>query len=123
MRRSTYPTEIMLGFAAGALAAFFVEQPVIWLLHHLGLTSRDAWSMVETLPMGVHAWWSRVFWGCAWGIALAWFGTRYPLGAHHLGMTTLFAAGVRTIADWFVVPMFYNMAWAGWRVDGLITPV
>jgi hypothetical protein len=32
-------------------------------------------------------------------------------------------AAVRTGADWFVVPLFWRHAWAGWGVDPLVTPL
>ncbi len=123
MRRSTHPTEILLGFLAGAVAAFFVGQPVIWFLHHLGLTARHAYSTVQTAPLGVQAVWSRVFWGGVFGVGLAWFGTRYPLGVRHLVGTIAFIASVRTLADWFVVPMFYGRVFVGWGLDPILTPL
>ncbi len=123
MRRSTPPTEILLGFAAGAVAAFFVEQPLLWFLHHFGLTAREAYSTYRTMPLGVEAIWSRTFWGGAFGAGLAWFGTRFPLGTTYLGATALVAVAARTVADWFVVPMFYGHAWVGWSFDGIVTPL
>lgn len=113
----------MLGFAAGVVIALCVAQPLIFFLHHLGLTARYAFSTSRTFPLGVESVWSRVFWGGVFGVALAWFGTRYPLGARYVGATTLFTAGVRTAADWFIVPMFFRHAWIGWGLDPILTPV
>jgi hypothetical protein len=120
MRRSTSPPEILLGFAAGACATLFVDQPLLWALHELGATEMQGFSWTPTLPLGVPASLSRTFWGGTVGIALAWFGLRYPLGLRWLVLTTLFAAGVRTVADWFVAPMFEGPEWVGLTASGLI---
>jgi hypothetical protein len=123
MHRSTHPTEILLGFAAGLIVALVVEQPLVWFLHEFGLTARHAFSTQPTAPMAVQAVWSRVFWGGVYGIALAWFGTRYELGARWFVASIIFTAGVRTLLDWFVLPMFWGHIWAGATVDGLIIPL
>lgn len=123
MRRSTHPTEILLGFLAGAVATFFVEEPLIWFLHQIGLTARHAFSTAQTPPFGMWALWSRVFWGGAFGVGMAWFGTRLRLGIGYLVAATVFIWGVRTAVDWFVVPMFYGHAWVGLSVDALLTPL
>jgi hypothetical protein len=123
MNRSTHPTEILLGFAAGLVVALVVEQPLVWFLHHLGVTARHAFSTQPTAPLAVEAVWSRVFWGGVFGIALAWFGTRYDLGGHWLGATIAFAAGVRTLLDWFVLPMFWGHVWVGLTADAILTPL
>jgi hypothetical protein len=123
MHRSTHPTEILLGFAAGLIVALVVQQPLVWFLHHAGLTARHAFSTQPMPPMAVEAVWSRVFWGGVFGIALAWFGTRYELDAHWLTATVAFVVVVRTALDWFVLPMFWGHAWAGLTADALLTPL
>lgn len=123
MRRATPPTEIVLGFAAGMLAAFFVGRPFVWLLHLFGLTAREAYSTARTIPLGVELLWSRVFWGGAFGVAIAWFGSERPLTLTNLWHTALIVAALRTVADWFIVPMFYGQPWVGASVDALLTPV
>lgn len=115
--------EILLGFGTGLLAALFVQEPLVWFLHYLGLTSRHAFSMVQTLPLGVPAFASRAFWGGAFGVALAWFGSRYQLGARWAIASVVFTASVRTIVDWFIAPMFWGRFWVGWSADALFTPV
>jgi hypothetical protein len=123
MRRSTPPTEILLGFAAGLIVALVVQQPLVWFLHHFGLTARHAFSTQPTSPMSVQAVWSRVFWGGVFGIALAWFGTRYVLGSRWMIATIAFAAGFRTFIDWVVVPVFWWHSWQGFSVDAFVTPL
>jgi hypothetical protein len=100
-----------------------VDQPLVWLLHHAGLTARHAFSTQPTAPMSVEAVWSRLFWGGVFGIALGWFGIRYTLGTRWLASTIVFAAGVRTLIDWFVAPMFWGHAWVGLTADAILTPL
>jgi hypothetical protein len=123
MRRSSHPTEILLGFAAGMTAALFVQQPLVWFLHHFGLTAREAFSTVRTPPLGVEAVWSRVFWGGAFGIAIAYLGVFYPLGARFIVVPAAAVVALRTVFDWFVVPMLNGHAWIGWSVDRILTPL
>jgi hypothetical protein len=40
-----------------------------------------------------------------------------------LWTTIVFTAGVRTVADWFIVPMFWGRPWVGWSVDAIVTPL
>jgi len=73
--------------------------------------------------MAVQALWSRVFWGGVFGIALAWFGTYDQLGTHWFVHTVVFTAGIRTLLDWFVLPMFFGHVWIGLTADGILTPL
>src|SRR5215472_15538572 len=114
MRRATSPVEILLGFAAGMVATLAVQLPLEWFLHLIHLTARTGFSTVPTPPMGVEGTWSRVFWGGAFGIALAAWGVALPLGRRWFVSSTCCLVTVRTVADWFVVPMFYGQVWAGW---------
>jgi len=123
MRRSTPPTEILLGFAAGLIVALVVQQPLVWFLHHFGLTARHAFSTQPTSPMSVQAVWSRMFWGGVFGIGLAWFGTTFELGSRWLVGTIAFAIGFRTFIDWVVVPVFWWHTWNGFSVDAIVTPL
>jgi hypothetical protein len=123
MRRSTHPTEILLGFAAGLIVALVVQQPLVWFLHHFGLTAQHAFSTQATSPMSVQAVWSRMFWGGVFGVALAWFGTRYVLGSRWLVGTITFGVVFRTFIDWVVVPIFWWQAWPGYSLDTIVTPL
>jgi len=123
MRRATHPTEILLGFGAGMLAAFFVQQPLVWFLHHFGLTAREAFSAARTPPLGVEALWSRVFWGGAFGVAIAYLGVFYTLGVRYVLVPAAVVAALRTLFDWIAVPMFDGRAWIGWHADLIVTPL
>lgn len=123
MRRSTHPTEILLGFAAGIIAALFIQEPLVWFLHHLGFTARVAFSTQRTPPLGVEAGWSRVFWGGAFGVVIAYLGVYYTLGLAYVVVPAVAVAALRTIFDWAVVPIFYGHAFIGWSADRIVTPL
>jgi hypothetical protein len=124
MQRATPPTEILLGFFVGMLAALCVQLPLVWLLHLLHLTARTGFSTTPVPPMGVEAMWSRVFWGGAFGIALAAWGVFYPLGMRWFISSTALVVAARLVVDWIVVPMWTSgRLWAGWSVDALFMPV
>ena len=123
MHRSTHPTEILLGFLAGSIAALFIDQPLVWFLHQFGLTARVAFSTVRTPPMGLEAVWSRVFWGGAFGVAVAYIGVYYELGLRYIVMPAVAIASLRTIYDWVVVPIFSGHAFIGWSADRIVMPL
>jgi hypothetical protein len=124
MRRATSPTEILLGFFVGTIAAFCVQLPLVWLLHLFHWTARTGFATTPVAPMGVEAMWSRVFWGGAFGIALAAWGVFYPLGLRWLLSSTAVVVAARLVVDWFIVPMWNNgHVWAGWSFDAFVMPV
>lgn len=124
MRRSTAPTEIVLGFFMGMFAALLVELPFVWFLHLLHLTARTGFSSLPTAPLGVAQAWSRIFWGGAFGIALAGWGLRYDLGLRWFVSSVVCIVVARTFIDWFVAPMMlHGHVWIGWSVDGIVLTV
>ena len=124
MQRATPPTEILLGFFIGTVAALCVQLPLVWLLHLLHLTARTGFSTTPVPPMGVEAMWSRVFWGGAFGVALAAWGVFYPLGLRWFVSTTTVMTAVRLAVDWIIVPVWTSgRGWAGWSVDAVVMPI
>lgn len=123
MRRATPPTEIVLGFFIGMAATLFVELPFVWFLHILHLTARTGFAFEPVPPFGMEAMWSRVFWGGAFGVALAGWGVFYPLGLRWLASSTSVVGGVRLFVDWVILPMLaQNRIWIGWSTEGLVIP-
>jgi len=121
MRRATPPTEIVLGFFIGMAATLFFELPLVWLLHVLHLTARTGFSLVPVPPFGMEAMWSRVFWGGAFGVALAGWGVFCPLGLRWLVSSAGVIVAVRLAVDWVIQPMLaQGHVWIGWSVDGLV---
>lgn len=124
MRRATAPTEIVLGFFVGMIAALVVELPFVWFLHLMHLTARIGFSRVPTLPLGVAGAMSRVFWGGVFGIAFAGWGLRYELGIRWFLSSAVCIVAARTLVDWFIAPMMlHGRIWVGWSVDGIVMPV
>jgi|SRR5579871_416951 len=124
MRRATAPTEILLGFLVGMIAALCVQLPLVWFLHVLHLTARTGFSTTPEPPMGVEAMWSRVFWGGAFGVALAGWGVFYPLGLRWFLTSTTAIVAARLVVDWIVTPMWTSgRVWAGWSVDAFVMPI
>jgi len=122
MQRSTPPTEILLGFFVGMITTLCVELPLIWFMHIVHLTSRTGFSTTPVPPMGVEAMWSRVFWGGAFGIALAGWGVFYHLGLRWLVSSTVVIVAARLVVDWVIAPMFSGRVWVGWSYEGIVMP-
>ncbi|HEX2834926.1 MAG TPA: hypothetical protein VHW00_18070 [Thermoanaerobaculia bacterium] len=57
-------------FIAGLLAVPLFHQAVLYLLHMIGLTPRNAFAMAATPPFGVPQTFSLAFWGGLWGLIL-----------------------------------------------------
>jgi hypothetical protein len=124
MRRATAPTEIVLGFFVGMIAALCVQLPFVWLLHLLHLTARTGFSLQPEPPMGVEAMWSRVFWGGAFGVALAAWGVFYPLGRRWFVSSVTMILAVRLVVDWILVPIWMRSGvWIGWSTDAFLMPI
>ncbi|HZT76604.1 MAG TPA: hypothetical protein VFA27_08090 [Vicinamibacterales bacterium] len=125
MRRATPPTEILLGFFVGMIATLCVELPLVWFLHLLHLTPRTGFSLQPVAPMGVEAMWSRVFWGGAFGLALAGWGVFYPIGVRWLISSAGTILAARLFVDWIIAPMWSatSHVWGGWSVDAVVMPL
>src|SRR5579871_854188 len=106
MRRATAPTEILLGFGVGMIAALCVQLPLVWFLHLLHFTARTGFSRELTPPLGVEAMWSRVFWGGVFGLAMAAWGVFYPIGLRWFVSTTSVILAVRLFVDWIIAPIW-----------------
>lgn len=124
MRRATPPTEILLGFFVGMVATLCVQLPLVWFLHLLHLTTWTGFSTQPEPPMGVEAMWSRVFWGGAFGLALAGWGVFYPLGRRWFAWSTGVILAARLLVDWVIAPMWsVGRVWVGWHTDAIVMPI
>ncbi|WP_010485473.1 hypothetical protein [Pseudomonas sp. S9] len=63
-------TRIALFFLAGFLAVPFFHQPVLGILHGIGIVPFAPFNMSATLPFGVPALISASFWGGVWAIVM-----------------------------------------------------
>ena len=113
---------LMLGFVAGFLAVLVFHQPVLGLLHVIGLTAGTPYSFRPLPPFNVPAVLSASFWGGVWGIVFALVHHRFPRGSAYWVAAFLFGAVFPTLVAWFVVmPMKGMPAGNGWQPASMLT--
>ena len=81
-RGTTAPSAALLGlaFVAGFLAVPVFHQPMLALLHGLGVTPGAPYATRPLPPLGVPQILSQSFWGGIWGIVFALAAPRFPRG-------------------------------------------
>jgi hypothetical protein len=99
---------IIIAFVAGFIATLIFHQPVLALLHSLGITPRGAYAMKPVPPFGVPSVISLSFWGGVWGVIMMpviirWRGAAFWIGA------ILFGAILPTLVAAFVVAPLKHM--------------
>jgi hypothetical protein len=94
---------LSMAFLAGFLAVFVFHQPMLSLLHAIGLTPARAYAMRPTLPLEVPQVISSAFWGGIWGMIFVALCARPGRGPRHYAASVLFGAVVLTCVAWFVV--------------------
>ena len=87
---------------AGFVAVIVFHQPMLSLLHALGLTPARAYAMRPTPPLGVPQVISSAFWGGIWGMILVLLGARPGTGPRLYVLSVLFGAVVLTSVAWFI---------------------
>ena len=144
MAATAYPTanrnlwNLVAGFVAGFLGVLIFHQLMLGLLHLIGLTAGQPYSMRLIPPLGIPAFLSAAFWGGVWGIVLAFllralrppdllFGTVFGALVLTLVAFTLvatlkgqppFAGGNKQV--WWRA-LLYHAAW-GWGAALLLRP-
>jgi len=108
--------KLLLAFAAGWSATLAVHQPVVGLLHYLGVLSTGPFPMQPTAPFGIAQVWSLSFWGGLWGVLLVLAAARQRL-MPLLVFGVLFGAILPTLAAWFIVaPLRGQPVAQGWNL-------
>src|SRR4051812_33053574 len=92
---------LVLAFAAGFLAVPLFHQPMLALLHAVGVTPRSPYSMQPLPPFGVPQVASQSFWGGVWGIVFALVAPRFPRGPAYWLSAVLFGAFALSLVAWF----------------------
>jgi hypothetical protein len=92
-----------MAFLAGFLAVLVLHQPMLSLLHAIGLTPARGYAMRPTPPLDVPQVFSSAFWGGIWGIIFVALGARPGRGPRYYAASVLFGAVVLTCVAWFVV--------------------
>jgi hypothetical protein len=92
-----------MAFVAGFVAVIVLHQPMLSLLHGIGLTPARAYAIRPTPPLGVPQVVSSAFWGGIWGMIFVALGARPGRGPRHYAASILFGAVALTCVAWFVV--------------------
>lgn len=98
---------------AGFLAVPLCHQPMVALLHALGVTPATPYAMRPLPPFGVPQVLSQSFWGGVWGIVFALVAPRFPRGAGYWVAAVLFGAFALSLVAWFVVSPIKGLPVAG----------
>jgi len=104
---------ILLAFVAGFLAVLLFHQPMLALLHALGVTGASPYPMRPVPPLGVPQVVSQSFWGGVWGIVLALVAPFFPRGLGYWVAAILFGAVALSLVAWFVVAPLKGLPMAG----------
>ena len=104
---------LAIGFVAGFVAVPLFHQPMLLLLHSLGITPASPYAMRPLPPFGVPQVVSQSFWGGVWGIVFAWVATHFPRGPAHWLAAVLFGGFALSLVAWFIVAPLKGLPVAG----------
>lgn len=112
---TTAPSATLLGlaFVAGVLAVPLFHQPMLVLLHAVGVTPAAPYAMRPLPPFGVPQVVSQSFWGGVWGVVFALVAPRFPRGPGYWAAAALFGAFALSLVAWFVVAPIKGLPAAG----------
>jgi hypothetical protein len=111
--KASFTTFLDVAFVAGFLAVPLFHQPMLALLHVLGVTPATLYAMRPLPPFGVPQILSQSFWGGLWGIVFALVALRFPRGASYWVAAALFGAFALSLVAWFVVSPIKGLPVAG----------
>lgn len=113
---------LALAFAAGFLAVLFFHQPMLGVLHALGLTALAPYPIGTTLPFGVPRVLSLAFWGGIWALPLALLLDGLRPRASYWLTALLFGAIGPSAVNWLIVlPLKGAPLGGGWHPSGVLT--
>lgn len=113
---------IVLAFIAGFVAVLLFHQPMVALLHAIGITGAASYATRPIPPLGVPQVVSQAFWGGVWGIVLSLVAPFFPRGIAYWVAALLFGAIVLSLVAWFVVAPLKGLPVAGGgRPAGIVT--
>jgi hypothetical protein len=104
---------VALAFIAGFLAVPLFHQPMLALLHVIGMTPRNPYSFTPIPPLGVPLVASQSFWGGVWGMVFALVAPRSPRGPTYWVTAVLFGAFALSLVAWFIVAPLKGLPIAG----------
>ena len=111
-----------LAFVAGFLAVLLFHQPMLGVLHALGVTALTPYPMGTTLPFGVPRVLSLAFWGGIWALPLDLLLDGLRRTASYWWTALLFGALGPSAVNWLVVlPLKGAAIGGGWHASGVVT--
>ena len=117
---------LLIGFAAGFLAALIFHQGLAFLMHQMGALPGPPFNMAARPPFGVPSVLSISFWGGVWGVLLALLLTYRP-DWPVIPTAIVFGAVALTVVALTVVPLIrggsialfdLNRWWRGGLLNG-----
>lgn len=113
---------LVLAFVAGFIAVLLFHQPMLALLHALGVTGATAYPTQPVPPFEVPRVLSAAFWGGIWGMVFVLVRPWIARGRAYLPGAVLFGAFVLSLVAWFVVAPLKGLPLAsGGHPAGIIT--
>ena len=100
----------LLAFVAGFVATLVCHQPVLYLLHLAGMTTRTPYVMHPVPPFGVPSVISLAFWGGVWGVVM--IAAIGRAKAYYL-VVTIFGAFLPTLVAAFVIAPLRHQTFTG----------
>jgi hypothetical protein len=97
------PVNLLLGFAAAALAVLTVHQSIVYGLGLYKLSTSVPWSLKPFGPFNVPQLVNSMFWGGLWGALFAAVWPKLPGGAMWL-RGLFFGLLIAVISNWMLVP-------------------
>jgi hypothetical protein len=102
-----------LAFIAGFIAVLLFHQPMLALLHALGITGATAYPTQPVPPLEVPRVLSAAFWGGVWGMVFVLVRPWVARGRAYFPGAVLFGAIVLSLVAWFVVAPLKGLPPAG----------
>jgi hypothetical protein len=94
---------LILAFVAGFIAVLLFHQPMLALLHAVGITRATAYPTSPVPPLEVPRVLSAAFWGGVWGMVFLLLRPWVARGRAYFPGAVLFGAFVLSLVAWFVV--------------------
>ena len=111
-----------LAVVAGFLGVLLFHQPMLGILHALGLTALAPYPMAATVPFGIPRVLSLAIWGGVWGIPLALLIMCARTRTRYWVTALLFGAIGPSVVNWLVVlPLKGAPIGGGWQPSALVT--
>jgi hypothetical protein len=111
-----------LAFLAGFLGVLLFHQPMLGVLHALGLTALAPYPTGATVPFGIPRVLSLAFWGGVWAIPLALILLGVRTWAAYWWTALLFGSIGPSLVNWLVVlPLQGAPMGGGWHPSEILT--